>query len=338
MREVMLLASTLAAVVLAGSSAAARPDPAKTPEARTWEWRQAATLGDAPTWFSAAFTIGDMAYVGSGYGFGTAFWRYDPGRDTWTRRADFAGKARGAAVAFSIGGRGYVGLGYGDDVRFADLWEYDPTADRWTLKASLPAVVRDHAGAFVIGRKAYVVGGMTCAGNDCTDLKEVWEYDPRSDRWTKRADLPQTATTPASFVLDGRAYLVTGSWGGTPSKDLWEFDPQADRWTHKAGFPGPGRFRAVGFALGGRGYIATGIETMRETSAVVLKDVWEYTPKSDTWRRKPDFSGPARGAAVSFVVGSRVFIGTGVDSSRQVLRDFWQANAAPAEKRKAASR
>lgn len=68
-----------------------------------------------PTWFSAAFTIGDTAYVCSGYGLGTAFWRYDPGRDTWARRVDFAGGARGAAVAFSIGNNGSVELGYGDD-------------------------------------------------------------------------------------------------------------------------------------------------------------------------------------------------------------------------------
>jgi N-acetylneuraminic acid mutarotase len=235
-------------VVLTGSSAAAHREPAATLKARTWEWRQAATLGGTPTWFSAAFTIGDMAYVASGYGFGTAFWRYDPGRDTWTRKADFAGKARGAAVAFSIGGKGYVGLGYSDGDRFADLWEYDPIADRWMAKAPLPATARDHARAFVIGRKAYVVGGMTCTGNDCTDLEEVWEYDPQPDRWRKKADLPGKATNPACFVLDDKAYLATGYWDGVPAKDLWEYDPKADHWTRKAGFPGPGRFRAIGFA------------------------------------------------------------------------------------------
>jgi N-acetylneuraminic acid mutarotase len=325
-------------VVLTGSSAAAHREPAATLKARTWEWRQAATLGGTPTWFSAAFTIGDMAYVASGYGFGTAFWRYDPGRDTWTRKADFAGKARGAAVAFSIGGKGYVGLGYSDGDRFADLWEYDPIADRWMAKAPLPATARDHARAFVIGRKAYVVGGMTCTGNDCTDLEEVWEYDPQPDRWRKKADLPGKATNPACFVLDDKAYLATGYWDGVPAKDLWEYDPKADHWTRKAGFPGPGRFRAIGFALGGSGYVATGIEAMSETSAVVLQDLWEYTPQTNTWTQAPGIAGPARGAAVSFVVGSRVFIGTGVDSSRRILRDFWQAGPAPAGRRRSGSR
>ena len=148
----------------------------------------------------------------------------------------------------------------------------------------------------------------------------------------------EKATAPACFVLDGRAYLATGNWGGAPSKDLWEYDPQADHWTRKAGFPGPGRFRAVGFSLGGKGYIATGIEAMSETSAVVFKDLCEYAPQTDAWTQKPDITGPARGAAVSFVIGSRVFIGTGVDSSRQVLRDFWRADAAPAGRRRAGSR
>jgi len=328
MREADMLALAIATIVVAGACGSTNRDPAPPRDPQAREWRQAAAFGGSPIWFSTAFTIGNKAYVGTGYGPTTAFWRYDPDADTWTRRADFAGAARGASVAFSIGDRGYVGTGYSDNSRFADLWEYDPTADRWTQRASMPAAVRDHAVAFVIGQRAYVAGGMTCQGDDCVSLKEVWEYEPQADRWTKKADMPEETTASACFVLNGIGYVGTGTQGPLSpqvlSRSLWAYDPRTDTWTRKAGFPGTARYRAVGFSLNGRGYIGTGLQSVTETAAVVFKDIWEYDPQADAWMQKPDFGGPARGAAVSFTLGTRVFIGTGVGSTRQLLGDFWR--------------
>jgi N-acetylneuraminic acid mutarotase len=328
MQEAGWLTLATAAIVLAGSFGSTNRDPAPPQDPQAGEWRRAAAFGGSPIWFSAAFTIGTNAYLGTGYGPTTAFWRYDADADTWTRKADFAGPARGAAVAFSIGDRGYLGLGYGDNGRFSDLWEYEPAADRWTQRASIPAAVRDHAAAFVIGQRAYVVGGMTCQGDACVSLRETWEYEPQADRWTQKADMPEETTAPACFVLSGIGYVGTGTQGPLSpqvlSRSLWAYDPQTDTWTRKSGFPGAARYRAVGFSMNGRGYIGTGLQSVTETSAVVSEDFWEYDPQVDVWTQKPDFAGPARGAAVSFTLGTRVFIGTGVGSGRQLLRDFWR--------------
>ncbi len=317
MKRSIGLAATLVMVLLAGYSGLLQ-DP------RAWEWRPAAAFGGPPTWFSVAFTIGDKAYVGTGYSAKNEFWQYDPGRDAWTRKADLPGRTRGAAIAFSIREKGYIGLGYGDDDRFSDLWEYDPAADRWTEKASLPAAVRDHAAVFAIGPKAYIVGGMTCKGNDCGELKEVWEYDPKADRWTRKSDMPEAIVWSAYFVLNGKGYIGAGGERRQKIvKNFWEYDPRTDKWTRKAEFPGPVRFRAVGFSFNGKGYIGTGTESVSEARADVLDDLWEYDPRADTWIQGPGFTGPARGAAVGFVLGSRIYIGTGTNSGRDLLRDFW---------------
>jgi len=295
---------------------------------QAWEWRPAASLDGPPTWFSAAFAVGDTAFVCTGYGFGNSLRGYDPAGNAWTRKADFPGKARGSAVAFSIGSKGYIGLGFGENERFADLWEYDPAADCWTQKASLPAAGRDHAGAFVLDGKAYVFGGTRGeAGND-DFLKEVWAYDPAADRWTRKSDMPESTATPACFVLDGKGYFGTGVASAVPyalSKVFWEYNPKTDGWTRKAEFPGTARFRAVGFSRDGKGYIGTGLLAMGEASADVAEDLWEYDPKTNAWTPKPAFAGPARGAAVAFVLGSRVYIGTGTDSGRKLLSDFWRS-------------
>ena len=311
------------------------PAPALPSATSPRDWRQAAPFGGPATTFSVAFTVGGKAYVGTGYGARNQFWQYDPGADVWTRKADHPGRIRGAAVAFSIGDKGYLGLGYGDDGRFADLWEYDPAADRWTQKASLPAAVRDHCAVFAIGPKAYVTSGMTCKGNenDCGELKEVWEYDTRTDRWTRKADMPEAIVWSAYFVLNGKGYIEGGQRPQTIARNFWVYDPQADTWTRKAEFPGRVRFRAVGFSLNGKGYIGTGIASMGETTADVLSDLWEYDPEANAWTQAPAFSGPARGAAVGFVLDSRVYIGTGTNSRREMLRDFWWTEPLVARKK-----
>jgi len=334
-RAIVLATAAVATIVLGGFCGSKDGDPAIPDDSQTSDWQQVAAYGGPALSFSAAFTLGNRAFVGTGYDPTTAFWQYDPDADAWTRKASFPGAARGAAVAFAIGDRGYVGTGYGNgDVRFSDFWEYDPGADRWTQRALLPAAVRDHAAAFVIGQRAYVVGGMTCQGENCSSLREVWEYEPAADRWTRKADIPEEITTPACFVLNGTGYVATGHAGplasSAVSTRLWAYDPQADTWTRRADLPAAGRYRAVGFSLDGKGYLGTGIQSASPGRAVVLRDMWEYDPSTNAWTRLSDFSGPARGAAVSFVLGTRVFIGTGSGSAMESMRDFWRMETAAA--------
>jgi N-acetylneuraminic acid mutarotase len=293
----------------------------------TSEWQPAAAFGGQPLWFAAAFVIGDRAYVGTGYGPTTEFWQYDPGTDGWTRKADFAGAARGAAVAFSIGDKGYIGTGFSNSGQCWDFWEYDPSANRWTQKAPLLAAPRDHAGAFVIGQKAYVVSGTSGDGAGTVFHREVWEYEPVANHWTRRADLPEAAAAPACFVLNGKGYVGTGIVGQSASMilshSLFEYDPQTDSWTRRAPFPGPARFSAIGFSMYGAGYLGTGFESVEMSYAVAFRDLWRYAPQTDEWTQVPDLSGDARGAAVAFTLGARAYIGTGANSSSQPLRDFW---------------
>jgi N-acetylneuraminic acid mutarotase len=297
------------------------------PPAPTWQWQRAADYGGPAVDFARAFSIGNRGYAGTGYGPTAAFWQYDPGSNAWTRKADFAGAPRGAAVAFSVGEKGYLGLGYGQSGRLGDFWEYDPQADHWTKKASMPGLPRDHCGAFAIGAKAFVFGGTSGEGASTVYLREVWEYDPSADRWMRKADLPEAVGEPACFVLDGKGYMGTGLYGpdfSQLSQHFWEYDPQGDSWVAKTDFPGAGRYAAVGFSLAGKGYIGTGIASYSESATTPFSDIWEYDPAGSSWTKISDFSGGARGAAVAFVLGSDVYVGTGVNSGAQLLRDVWR--------------
>ena len=92
-------------------------------------------------------------------------------------------------------------------------------------------------------------------------------------------------------------------------------------WTQKADFGGTAREEAVGFAIGGKGYIGTGFD------GTFKKDFWEYDTTSNTWAQKADFGGVARWKAVGFDIGGKGYIGTGSDSSAY-KKDFWEYDTA----------
>ncbi len=115
-----------------------------------------------------------------------------------------------------------------------------------------------------------------------------------------------SATMVAPFILGGMLPLHA----------------QPDTWQQKADFAnGPSaepsaRFGAVGFTVGGKGYIGTGNDGARR------KDFWEYDPGTDTWAQKADFGGTAREYAVGFGIGSKGYLGTGYDGTYR--KDFWE--------------
>ena len=99
---------------------------------------------------------------------------------------------------------------------------------------------------------------------------------------------------------------------------------QTNNWTKKASFGGLKRERAVSFAIGDFGYVATGEDTMNITH----NDLWRYDPLLDVWSQMADLPGSPRRNAVGFALESKGYVGTGIDSSESFvgtnLSDFWE--------------
>lgn len=91
-------------------------------------------------------------------------------------------------------------------------------------------------------------------------------------------------------------------------------------WTRKADFGGSERFWAVGFSIGDKGYIGTGLSG----NNVYYKDFWEFDPMTNAWSQKADFGGSARDRAIGFGIGNKGYVGTGSSSSNGYLKDFWE--------------
>jgi N-acetylneuraminic acid mutarotase len=277
---------------------------------------------------AAAFSIGNIAYVGTGYDGEerlTDFWSYDAAKNSWTQIADFPGQARNAAVGFSAAGKGYVGTGYNGEDRVKDFWQYDPGTNTWAQKADFGGSGRYGAVAFSINDIGYVGTGY-----DGNYLKDFWAYDPGSDTWTQKTSFGGSKIRDAvGFVINGMGYICTGINNGAYENEFYMYDPGNDIWNVKRKLSNVSddsydddytivRSNAVAFVMNGKAYVATG------TIGSLKNDVWEYDPGADLWKSKTNFEGTTRTDAVAFSTDDgRAFITTGKSSSNQ-FDDIWE--------------
>lgn len=91
------------------------------------------------------------------------------------------------------------------------------------------------------------------------------------------------------------------------------FDGNLNFWAQRADFGGVPIFGAVGFSVGQKGYVGTGVDE----SLYPRADFWEYDPQADAWSQKADFGGGATFRAVGFSVGQKGYVEAG-------NRGFWE--------------
>ena len=193
-------------------------------------WTQKESLPNTPSRaYAAGFSIGNKGYIGVGIkdggvsGYYQDFWEWDQTTNKWTKKADFPGNARTAAIGFSIGSKGYIGTGGDGTSLFKDFWEWDQATNVWTKKSEFGGTSRWFAVGFSIGNKGYIG-----TGNNENLLKDFWEWDPATNVWTGKSDFKGDARTYAVGVSIGnKAYIGTGvgDIDFHPLKDFWEYDP-----------------------------------------------------------------------------------------------------------------
>jgi N-acetylneuraminic acid mutarotase len=279
---------------------------------------------------AVAFTVGDVAYIGTGYDGSNRlgdFWKYGVDNNTWVQVAGLnAGLERTSAVAFGTATKGYITTGLAADgvTKLKDTYEYDPVANTWTKKADFVGTARYDATAFSINNIGYVATGF-----DGNYTKDFYSYNPATDTWTVKQGFQGFKRKQAvSFVYGGKGYVVTGIDNTTYPNDFWVYDPTADTWSQKRAISNVStdsyddaykiiRANAVAFVMGDFAYVTTG------ESGALFKDTWEYDFSKDIWTQKTDFEGGTRTGAVAFAVKGRGFISTGNVSSQE-YSDFWE--------------
>jgi N-acetylneuraminic acid mutarotase len=207
----------------------------------------------------------------------------------------------------------------------------------WVHCSDFPGAARCSGTAFTIGDTAYVCGGRT--GWDKDLLRETWQYEATSDRWTRVADFPGKARVrPVGVCLNGRGYVGMGSDGSIypleTLTDWWAYDPTTNTWERRADFPGSAPNDLAYAVIHDCVYV-----TMGFSGATRLRETWKYDPVSNAWTRLAEcpttYSAPA-----FFALGDALYVGTGFQSRNvrifyryDTRTDVWsQVAAAPQAK------
>jgi uncharacterized protein (TIGR02145 family) len=96
-------------------------------------------------------------------------------------------------------------------------------------------------------------------------------------------------------------------------------------WVQKADFGGMGRYDAVGFSIGTKGYIGTGGGPGGQFD--LYNDFWVYDTITNAWTQKANFGGSPRFWAIGFSIGTKGYIGTGFNNNG-CFNDFWEYDTA----------
>lgn len=183
----------------------------------------------------------------------------------------------------------------------------------WKTLSSFDGNGRQGAVSFVIGDSAYAATGFD-GTNRYTDL---WVYNDVTETWRSKKQFPGVARNNAmAFSIGTKAYIVGGFDGLNRLQDCWEYDQPTDSWTRKAdlpdltpSIPGSGaRYSGVAFTIGNKGYICGGYNGSHQ------KDLWSYSPTTNSWTQEISMGGQKRQGASVLVYQNKAYVFGGTNN------------------------
>ena len=238
---------------------------------------------------------------------------YDPATYAWTRKADMPTAEWNFSTSV-VNGKIY-------SIGPLVVQEYDPVTDKWTKKFTnirKPLRIRRNFSTSVVNGKIYVIGGcassLVSGGRQIRQagrLPTVEEYDPATNNWTKKADMPTARELLSTCVVNGKIYAIGGRieqvvHPGGPNRHrviqaidvptVEAYDPLTDTWTRRADMPTPSS-QLSPCAVNGKVYL------------IRSSTVEEYDPVTDEWTkwtRKGDI--PTGGVLSTTVVNENIYV------------------------------
>ena len=291
--------------------------------------------------FSSACEMNGKIYVFGGISFDkkllSTVLEYDPATDTWAKKADMP-TPRYAFSTSAVDGKIYAIGGIGgnitnsiNDVKILSaVEEYDPAADIWTKKADAP-MARVMFSTSVINGKIYAIGGMdsllSLKALEDHDLHNVAtgtfvkgiveEYDPKADKWARKADMPTPRFVFSTSALNGKIYAFGGVNETSDFLSTVEkYDPAKDEWAKKGDMPSS-RASLSTCAVNENIYVFGGIGGAEQKALLTVE---EYNPNEDT----SDTSGiTLRSVLIENSIDTK---NTDVSDIDKIIKDYYVLN------------
>jgi N-acetylneuraminic acid mutarotase len=185
---------------------------------------------------------------------------------------------------------------------------YDIDRDAWKRVRSMP-VGLNHTVAVAYAGDLYVMGGYASATGLQGEVRTLYRYRPKTDRWSRLPSAPSTRAAHTMGVIGQRLYAAGGARGGKALKTLEIYDFRDRRWS-----TGPSmntaREHLTGVATGGFFYVLAG----RAAGVGNFKVAERYDPRNRSWQRLPDMKKP-RGGIAAAVVGKLIVVFGGEEAA-----------------------
>ena len=243
----------------------------------------------------------------------------------WTRKADMPTARIGFATSvvngkvFVIGGSAQLEMDEFGDMSLSTVEMYDSKTDTWEPKSEMPTA-RSGVSVSVVDGKIYAIGrskikkiqiprGFRSEGEE---LATVEMYDPVTDTWTQKTDMPTPKKT-MTCVVDGKIYAV-GGWLNTNEQPQLEtvavYDPTTDTWA-KAQSMNHARCSAAIDVVNGEIYAIGGLghSQIEDQLDVYLSSVEVFNPKANQWRERTEMPAPKALHTASVINGKIYVIG-----------------------------
>ena len=165
------------------------------------------------------------------------------------------------------------------------LEDFEIFTSNWSTAAPYPGDAGVRSIAFDINGIGYIGGGH----NGDFDAPDFYQYNPVSNIWTRKNDMPYPVDRAGSASLNNIGYVIAGHSTviNQLPKSVWSYDPVLNSWSRKADFPGLSKVGAVAVSLQNKIYF--GVASSGGDLGKQENDWWAYDPAIDQWTQKANF-------------------------------------------------
>jgi N-acetylneuraminic acid mutarotase len=189
---------------------------------------------------------------------------------------------------------------------------YNVATNTWSQVASMPGPREEPNGASVINGKLYVTGGrsnVVTPEQFFKPTKTLFVYNPATNSWMRKADMPQAGCGGVQGVISGKLYVYMPSvrWcnpagsGGDMAR-FYQYNPSTNTWMSRATPPAEALWSeaqiGAGGAINGKFYL------VGHNSGLHV-----YDPTSNTWQTRASMSASRSGMKATMLNGKLFLVG-----------------------------
>ena len=230
---------------------------------------------------------------------------------------------------FAIGGQVRLEQDEFGDMVLSKVEMYDPETDTWEQRADMPTP-RSAVSTSVVDGKIYAIGGDQLKkikrykgwGLEVKKLPTVEMYDPATDTWTQKADMPTPRSYLSTSVMDRKIYAIGGMSNSNEHGRLETvevYDPLTDTWAKARDITQARSCTAISvvngemYAIGGRGW--SGVQNEPDP---YLSSVEVFNPKTNQWQKRTEMPTPKTSHTANVIDGKIYVIGGYIEEGKKL--------------------